>query len=446
MASVIDKYLQTADSRALSRVVELADRSWDATLVVPVRNEHPQFADQLLHRLPHDRAVLLIVVVNEGPHCPPEVRAANRELLATCPPKCRSRAHHLGCALGSLAPHLDLLVVDRTGPRRLEPDGGVGHARKVGFDLALALHRAGLVRSSLLHGTDADAKLPASHLDDTDPDTVARTASFWHLPSGNRELDRATALYELWLRHYVAGLRSAGSPYAHHSIGSCISVRADAYARVRGVPKRQAGEDFHLMAKLAKLGPVARTSAEAIALRSRPSLRVPFGTGRAALDHARGHRTILFYQPALFDLLAGLLRSLASIEAPGDIDRAVRSQPSIVRDTLGALGAPEGMTRACSSATDPTQRRRRVMEWLDALRTLKFLHGLRDRGFPSRPWSQIALQTPYLHLDGPLADIDEARRALDAFERRVAPRGALQQGSVSPIRVARGPEPRPHRR
>ncbi len=66
----------------------------------------------------------------------------------------------------------------------------------------------------------------------------------------------ATQLYELSLRYYVAGMKFARSPYAFHTIGSSMAVSPVHYARVRGFPKREAGEDFYLLNKLAKLGSV----------------------------------------------------------------------------------------------------------------------------------------------------------------------------------------------
>ncbi|GIR63469.1 MAG: hypothetical protein CM15mP68_1350 [Pseudomonadota bacterium] len=47
-----------------------------------------------------------------------------------------------------------------------------------------------------------------------------------------------------------------GSAYAYPTLGSTISVHAQSYARVRGYPKRNAGEDFYLLNKLNKLHPV----------------------------------------------------------------------------------------------------------------------------------------------------------------------------------------------
>lgn len=423
MRSAISKYLHTAAESGTFGIDGFGgDRMWDAAVVVPIRDEPEDWWTRVLGERDRASRLLLIAVVNESRDSSPESRRRNTEAIAALRREPMDTRSELGLTLGNLDERLDVLVVDRTRSRAFDPGAGVGLARKLGFDLALALVHQGRLRSPFLHGTDADATMPRSHLVEPPLEVVARTASFWHHPSSSPPIDEAVALYELWLRHYVTGLRWAGSPYAHHSIGSCISVRAEAYARVRGVPKRQAGEDFHLLAKLAKQGPIARTSPQPVALESRASLRVPFGTGRAALDHARGTRPILFYDPSIFELLGNLLQHLREIETEGDVLAVLQAQPKLLRDALTSLGAPDGMLRACSSATTPEQRRRRIMEWLDALRTLKLVHALRDRGLASRPWSEVATRTPWLE-GGP--DVESARRALDTFEQRVEPIGVM---------------------
>ena len=112
----------------------------------------------------------------------------------------------------------------------------------------------------------------------------------------------------------------AGSPYAFHTIGSTMAVSAVHYAKVRGFPKREAGEDFYLLNKLAKVGSVLEldvgTDDGAIEIDSRRSDRVPFGTG-AAVNKITGLadpvREFQFYDPEVF----GLLKTWATEPARG---------------------------------------------------------------------------------------------------------------------------------
>ena len=131
---------------------------------------------------------------------------------------------------------------------------------------------------------------------------------------------QATRLYEYSLRYYVAGLSFAHSPYAFHTIGSTIAVNAAHYAKVRGFPRRQAGEDFYLLNKLAKVGAImqlgAETDCEPIDIAARLSDRVPFGTGAAVgkiMELEDPAREFLLYHPSVFGLLRSWLGSLPAI-------------------------------------------------------------------------------------------------------------------------------------
>src|SRR5260370_15593309 len=107
---------------------------------------------------------------------------------------------------------------------------------------------------------------------------------FWHRCESPPELADGMDRYELFLRSYVLGLADAGSPYAFHTLGSTVAVHTLAYAKVRGFPRRAAGEDFYLLNKLAKVGSIAQLDGAPLIIRGRRSHRLPFGTG-AALNH-----------------------------------------------------------------------------------------------------------------------------------------------------------------
>src|SRR5690606_17786041 len=89
----------------------------------------------------------------------------------------------------------------------------------------------------------------------------------------------ALVLYEISLRSYEYGLAYAGSPYAFQTLGSTLALNPAAYAKVRGFPKRLAGEDFYILNKLIKIGPIYLRNDRCLQIKDRPSQRVPFGTG-----------------------------------------------------------------------------------------------------------------------------------------------------------------------
>ena len=370
-----------------------------ATLVVPLQREDESFLDNLAPALAGAGGrVLVIAVVNATDEATTATHDANARLLGVLADRLVPRqvlpALQLSAATASLGrlAGFDLLLIDRASAGKRLPVGqGVGLARRIGMDLALALHQLEGSQSPWLATTDADAQPPATYFQAiaaVAPLTaggvrrVALTLPFWHAPSGDAAIDRATADYELSLRYYTLGLAAAGSPYAYESMGSSIVVLAEAYAEVRGFPRRNAGEDFYLLDKLAKVGALHRPDCEPIRLRSRTSDRVPFGTGRKVGEIVGNGGALSTYHPRVFELLRVTLAALRLAVAKRDaaalqlllqeqLDPGTHGAVSSVLDELQVFEALQGMFDA---SPDARVRERRLLTWFDALRTLRFIH------------------------------------------------------------------------
>jgi hypothetical protein len=328
----------------------------------------------------------------------------------------------------------DLLVIDRATPgRRFQPSDGVGLARRIGNDVALALYQLGGITCPWLASTDADARLPPGYfrlLDELElhaPDgtrRVALTMPFWHVPSGDEAVDRATAIYELSLRYYTLGLAAAGSPYAYESLGSSIVALADGYAEVRGFPRRQAAEDFYLLDKLAKVGSIHRPRLPPLELRSRSSDRVPFGTGARVREIVTAGGGLSTYHPKVFELLGLALGALrhAVLTRSGDeplgalrnrLDPGTLGAVSTALDELGAL---EALRETLGASADARVRLRRLLTWFDALRTLRFIHLVEaPAGLSRLPVARALEEAPFCAFWSPELTENEARsRAFSA--------------------------------
>ncbi len=425
----------------------ISAHTWTRVLVVPAHCEEPNFIEDYREALEThaDEAggrVLVIVVVNASEDHSEAVADHNRTLVqALCDRLAgvkRLREVVASAWIGSSARY-DVLIVDRCSPGCLLPAGeGVGLARKIGCDLALALQVHGQVRSRWIHTTDADARLPPDYFAMTPdcpgsrarvegiPGDSRRVAAcvypYWHLPTGEPHHDRAVGLYEIYLRHYSLGLWSAASAWAFPTIGSLICVDTQAYAAVRGVPRRLAGEDFHFLAKLAKVGPIAVIEGPPVLLSGRPSNRTPFGTGTGvmAIADALGRgETMNLPHPGAFVALAGwnrMLRELPECREPsaGRAQRYVRGGsfgPELDR-AAQQLGAYTKIDRAVADSPRPQVLHTRLHIWFDALKTLRLLHGLRDAGLADIPWwdalvalAQAPSLEPTVWVDCPLADL-----------------------------------------
>lgn len=356
-------------------------------LVIPAYRE-PAAVAQQLQTLGKANSGLLILLVLNQPDTDPDA-GANAELRnavanfaeITTVPACHGHLREIGS-------DNHLLTVERPGP--LPASEGVGLARKLGCDIALALREAGSINSDWIHSSDADAILPGDYFqaEKSAGDAVAITFPFRHERARDPGQRLAMTLYELRLRYYVFGLEQAGSPYAHHSLGSCLAIRVDSYAQVRGFPRRAGGEDFYLLNKLAKLGSVYRANCEPITLQGRLSSRVPFGTGPALIELMRTRdlsNATLFYHPDGFAALGCLLAAVQNLQDVGrdfpGLLNIFEDQPQVV-ELLETLGLAKFLRHAAAHSKTPQAFRRHFHQWFDGFRTLKFIHGMREHGCP----------------------------------------------------------------
>jgi hypothetical protein len=410
-----------AEEQYLARHAEpearIADRlvgTFGHALIIPAHDEADDFM-RALQSVPTgpEGDVLLVVVVNATPESAAWVHGRNAELLSRLRQKLgREEATHLDVAAPARVFRFRagrLLHVDRASAEHLLPRGqGVGLARKIGFDIALRLYRSRRLSSRWIHSTDADVLLPrdyfarASAVDK--PRTAALLYPFVHRGEEDVTLARAVQLYEISLRYYVLGLAWAGSPYAHHTIGSTLAVDAVAYAKVRGVPKRTAAEDFYLLGKLAKVGAIFSLDGIPISVSGRVSRRVPFGTGPAVERIARKEQFTL-YHPSIFAHLAvwlGAMSDLTHLSPAGAFSKhlALRGQKGGVDPApLLDLAAHPAVETALASARRHAKSRQKFAQhmatWFDAFRTLKFVHALEARGLLPLPWLDALYQAPF---------------------------------------------------
>jgi hypothetical protein len=434
----VRKYLaQHAEPEAARALARLpAERRFGHVLCIPAHGEE----NSLLHALASVPPgpcgdVLVIVVVNETSAVGDGARAANQAslqaLLGSHSPKAPDehamtwRAHPQGA----------LLVIDRTHSGVPLPEAqGVGLARKIAADVALALWADGRIHAPWIHCSDADVLFPTDYFarampppadDSRDATPAACIYDFLHLPEQDLATARAALRYEIFLRYYVLGLRSAGSRYAFHTIGSTLALAPLAYARARGFPRRAAAEDFHLLAKLAKLGAIVELRGEPILLSGRVSNRVPFGTGAGiakALARSSAGKPFPAYDPRIFEWLRVWLRTLdalganATTNTPGLRDiLAAQANASMDVDADALYEALDELGAIRAAESGRVRGTRHLHERFDALRTLRFVHHLRDRRFPSFALETALREAAFIEFDGD-DDLVTTRAALASSE------------------------------
>lgn len=375
---------------------------WQQVLVIPAYRESASLL-QRLQQLPAGDGKTLVILVLNRPDYDSDASANNALRTAISQLATTNTGDDTPATL-TLNTRADLYLhdMDEHGGA-IAADLGVGLARKTGCDLALRWIHEGAISGPWICSTDADATLPPDYfkqLATSAPDAVAAVLPFQHVPGKDAAIDNATTLYELRLHQYVLGLEYAGSPYAHHTLGSSLAVKAEAYAQVRGFPKRAGAEDFYLLNKLAKLGPITKTQGQCIALQSRPSDRIPFGTGPAVAAIARAERPgdePLFYHPQCFEALRVLLLSMEALQqspAPGLEDLLISHglEPNLAlhsRLNLEAMGIEKALQHCRRQGKSPGQFQRQFHQWFDGFRSLKFIHAIRDAGWPQQALAEL---------------------------------------------------------
>jgi len=347
-------------------------------VVVPCCNE-PDLVGSLASLRLCERprcSVEVIVVVNASVGCRAEVRLQNQATLKI--------------AAEWIAQHRDARFAFHTlhFPELPSKQAGVGLARKIGMDEALRrLDDVGRA-DGMIAGYDADCRCAPNYLTaleryfERTPASPGGSIYFEHPLEGplSPQVYAGVAAYELHLRYYVQALRYAGFPHAHHTLGSCMVVRADAYRKQGGMNKRKAGEDFHFLNKIIPLGGFADLTRTTVYPSPRPSDRVPFGTGKAVRAFLEGKEASTYPLDA-FLALKSLFDWPPLLDGPegGFADGGDLRWPEAVREFLNRHRFAEAMSEIRRNTSSEAAFRKRFFQWFDGFLAMKFVHYARDR-------------------------------------------------------------------
>lgn len=379
----IKKYLDSRGVRGPWHISGSANGKFAGAVVIPSLAESENLPATLhsLARNPHDllSRFLVLVVVNHRTDADPADKYDNFRLLKRLEERTDFPAT------------INLVWVDAASPEKDLPakGGGVGLARKIGFDLALTRLDYDLA-DPLLVALDADTLVRPDYL----PALVNhfRTASaggavihFRHRETGLPRNDEAIRRYELFLRCYVQGLVRAGSPYAFHTVGSAMACTAGAYAKAGGMNSRAAGEDFYFLQQLHRTSGVARVEGTVVYPSARASHRVPFGTGRSVgrlLSDGEG--AVLFYRAECFQVLGEWLAHVAkNMGRPGgEIHARSRDISGHLHEYLDGSAFPEVWEKLGRTSRDISSLATAFHGWFDGLKTMKLIHHLSAGPYP----------------------------------------------------------------
>jgi hypothetical protein len=281
----------------------------------------------------------------------------------------------------------------------LKKNGGVGVARKIGMDSALLY--LNWKPDSVIFSLDADTIVSHNYLLEVlsffkkNKNIVCATIPFEHLRDGTAGENRAISEYEFYLEYYVDMLKRSGSPYAYHAVGSAMTFRAESYIKAGGMKVNCAGEDFYFLQAMRKIGKIGEVVNTKVYQSSRPSDRVPFGTGPTIIKNSE-NSSITLYNPKIFDLLDCFLKSVHNWIVEEDPDNIQYLKELIQHETLSFLNKydfdnvwPKIVKNniKINSEISENECRNKLFWcfniWFDAFKTLKFVHYV-ERNYPEK--------------------------------------------------------------
>lgn len=263
---------------------------------------------------------------------------------------------------------------------------GVGLPRKIGMDEALRRFVRLGKGEGLLVCLDADCMVQENYIAEiehqfkTDKKCVALSIQFHHLVEHLEENDplrRAAIQYEIYLRYYQMALAYIGYPYPFYTIGSAIAVRAIVYAKVGGMGKQAAGEDFYFMQKIFPAGKVIFLSATCVFPAARYSNRVLFGTGPALKELSATNEIVKkTYCLESFAMLKILFADVCKffVSEKDQIQSTINAYPKALQEFLSNDSFLVNLWEIRSNTSDLASFTKRFFRYFNALKIIQFLN------------------------------------------------------------------------
>ncbi|MDZ7625164.1 MAG: hypothetical protein U5J96_12070 [Ignavibacteriaceae bacterium] len=365
-----------------------------AVIVIPAICEFENIQRVLLSLAQNDKSSfqksIVIFVINNSISSQQEVRDDNKSSLKFLRALMRrNTSDQLSNQIIQSGIRIGLIDAASEGKEFDDDEGGVGLARKVGMDTALQVFDYSTPGKKIIISLDADCVVESNYLDE-----IIRSFNKQNFSAANVEFEHNTSedginrlgiiSYEIFLRHYVAGLLFAESPYAFHTVGSTVVCDHDAYIKVGGMNTKKAAEDFYFLQKLAKHYTINRIGSTKVRPSARESWRVPFGTGRSMSDFSSNKKDISLYDADVYIILKDwleLLNSDLSLNSSLILKEAKIIHPELY-NFLESRGFSKDWEKILENSKSVKQLDYQRKNWFDAFETLKLIHHLRDTSFP----------------------------------------------------------------
>jgi glycosyltransferase involved in cell wall biosynthesis len=369
MQTSVDAYLRKRSGKVRRWFPDAPESAADGrhgiAVVVPLYNEEFMPTLESLEAAA-TKDVRLYCVVNNRESDSQEVKANNKALLAK-----------LKCAC----------IIDAATEGREIPEGeGVGFARKIGMDFALAQG------ASVIACMDGDTLVSENYFVaiadflQSAHEVDAAVTAFEHQAGETPEAETAIRAYERFLSRHSRKLEECGSIYYHIALGPTIVCTREAYMQSGGMNTRTAGEDFYFLQALTKVlygkGRLPTKLPATVYPSARVSNRVPFGTGQKIADIVAGapppaYPDAVYKQISAF--IAFMNGSIQTHENCGVLAAQIKAQLPDVYDFLIANNFFSDWEKICaqhSGAETELALRRAFQFWFDGLKIIRLIHWL----------------------------------------------------------------------
>lgn len=229
----------------------------------------------LLHCLPTENPVGVVVVVNSSELTDSEIVQKNRETYQAV--KVFANKHN--------QPNMMFhALLCENMPRK---HAGVGLARKIGMEWAVRGFLQLGNKDGIIVSLDADCTVSENYLQLIEHQFTTYNPNCCVMNFKHRVADdipglqRAIEQYEKYIWYFRDALKAIDFPFYYHTIGSAFAVLAEAYVKTGGIGRQQGGEDFYFLQKVFFLGRTTELMKAYVYPEARFSDRIPFGTGPA---------------------------------------------------------------------------------------------------------------------------------------------------------------------
>lgn len=365
-----------------------------AVVVIPAICEFENIKRVLSSLAKNDKSclqkALIIFVVNGTVSSTPEIKEDNSKSIALLREIInKSSSEEIANKIWNSGVQIGLIDASTEGKEFFDDEAGVGLARKVGMDTALQAFDYSASGKKIIISLDADCVVEENYLYEiinsfTKNNLSVANVEFEHNFSEDGVNRVGIISYEIFLRHYVAGLLFAKSQFGYHTIGSTLVCDHEAYIKVGGMTTKKAAEDFYFLQKLAKHYTIKRISSTIVKPSARESWRVPFGTGRTMNDISANKKNILLYDPDAYIVLKDwleLFNSDLSLNPSLLLKELKKIHPELF-NFLESRGFSRDWGKILENSKSPKQINYQRNNWFDAFETLKLIHHLRDTSFP----------------------------------------------------------------